>query len=159
MGVWISTRPNVMVPGVLDSSQQEAHITLAYLDKRGYRGNTEKQVFNMLKERLVQDTSPKSMVAYINGLATWIVPGGPEPYYLVALVSSNHSLLHRWREEIMFSLDPDFQVNTDYPFLPHITIGCTDLPYSRVPILENRVKFNIDNLYVSRGSNHHERIW
>lgn len=158
MGIWISTRPDVVVPGVLDTSRQEAHITLAYLC--GKTHTDQQATFDNLKKWLETNIRPKRMRARVNGLATWIVPGMAEPYYLVALVATNRALLHNWRSELAIRMDQaGFHLNNDFPFLPHITIGHADLPYVKMPVLQDPAEFWLNNLYVSRGSSHHERIW
>ena len=160
MGIWVSTRPKVQVPGLIDSSQQEAHITLAYLDKKAHPKADEPQTFTDLKEWLTREVKPKKISAQVHGIATWIVPQAAEKYYLVALVSTGRGLLHRWRSGLVNTVeDGGFVLNEDYPFLPHITVAKSFAPYTQIPQLDWPVRFSIDNLYVSRGSSHREQVW
>lgn len=160
MGIWVSTRPQLQVPGLIDSGQQEAHITLAYLDKKIHRKDDEPNIFSELKAWLTDDIKPKKIAAQVHGVATWIVPQAAEKYYLVALVSTGRGLLHRWRADLVTSIeDGVFALNEDYPFLPHITVAKSFAPYTQIPQLDWPVRFSIDNLYVSRGSSHHEQVW
>lgn len=160
MGIWVSTRPDVTVPDVIDSSRQEAHITLAYLDKKAHPKVDEEQTFTDLKEWLSQKIKPKKIAAQIHGLATWIVPQAQEPYYLVALVASGRGLLHRWRAQMVSCIsEAGFVLNEDYPFLPHITLAHSFAPYVELPQLDYPARFQINNLYISRGSDQHEQVW
>lgn len=160
MGIWISTRPAVHAPGIIDASTQEAHITLAYLDSKSYKD--EEFIWHTIHADLESFVKPRRIAARINGIATWIAgPPHSERYYLVASVASNNSLLHRWQAEIVQGLveHTGLAVDTSYPFVPHITLARAFTPHVEVPELVDPIPFKIDNLYVSRGSSHHERVW
>lgn len=160
MGIWISTRPELNVPGLIDTSKQEAHITLAYLDRSSYED--EEYVWHTGKATLESIVRPKKIASRINGVATWIAgPPRSERYVLVASVASNNSLLHRWREQIVRDLfeHTGWTVDTAYPFVPHITLARSFTPYASVPELVEPVPFRIDNLFISRGSSRHEKVW
>jgi 2'-5' RNA ligase len=160
MGIWISTRPQIQTAGILDSRTQEAHITLAYLDKKAYPKEDEEQTFTSLKEWLAGEVRPKRIAAQVHGIATWIVPQAVERYYLVALVSTGRAVLHRWRADLVDAIQSaGFHLNEDYPFLPHITLSHSFAPYTKIPQLDWPVRFSIDNLYISRGSRTHEQVW
>ncbi|MFB7858928.1 2'-5' RNA ligase family protein [Rhodococcus qingshengii] len=156
MGVWISTRPDINIPGIINAQEQEAHITLLYLDKKAHPDND--LIFGMVKEWLTEATKPRQAVAYLNGLATWIVPRTEEPYVLAATITS--PALHNWRNKLAEQItDTGVKISKSFVFNPHITLGRSRSPYLKVPVLYQQERVVLNNLYISNGSSHHERIW
>lgn len=156
MGVWISTRPDINIPGVINSENQETHITLIYLDKKAHPDS--EQTFLQTKEWLTADTKPRQAVAYLNGIATWIVPRTEAPYVLAATVTS--PALHNWRNKLAEQITgAGMKISKTFTFNPHITLERSRTPYEKIPSLYQQERVVLNNLYVSNGSSHHERIW
>lgn len=137
--VYIESRPEIH-SSLIDSDVTEVHITWVYLGDVDFT-RTVDIVSDWVKE---VEFSP--FKAEITGINNWIIPGG---YVQVAAVSSMRGTLHHARENLAKFLGTDV-VDTTYPFNPHITLKHTRTFPANNPILETKIPFVIDNLFVSK---------
>lgn len=170
MSTWISTRPNLVIPGVLDTYKgDEAHVTLAYL------GDVEHdEVLEVMRSTeavpgfyATPGWKSEPIVAEISGFAHW--RDASNKLFRVALVSPvipavTDGSVYSLRGTLMRYLSTQkFAVDGTYPFIPHITLpdryqeGPEPHPRCQhgqqyniaVPYISQRTMFNLGDLYVS----------
>lgn len=186
MGTWIEARPSLVVPGVIDTYEDdEAHITLAYL------GDADPAVvLEMMRDTSTKKYLPgiwpthKPLICEISGSAQW--RDASNKLFRVLLVQPSIAVnsdydIYNERNLLVAKFQalsgeddyPEVEVDRTYPFLPHITlpdrwqvnaqgVRGTAHPVLSLPMPHSRVMFTIDKLYVSHttddGSYHNELI-
>ncbi|MFB7858921.1 2'-5' RNA ligase family protein [Rhodococcus qingshengii] len=153
MSVYLTARPNIVIPGVLDSSTDEAHITLGYIPETPDDERTAQDIHKVLSDQIM----PRSIESWITGYACW---GRTESrdYHLVALVGSMANQLMSFRASVVRATALVTEVDTTFPYNPHITISSGSDPFTSVPALEENTGFVINNLFVSTDENRYQ-VW
>lgn len=153
MSAYISTRPDIVIPGVLDSSTAKAHITLAYIPDTHDGEKISQEVHEILSATMI----PRSIESWITGYACW---GRAESrdYHLVALVGSMANQLMSFRASVVQATSLVTNVDTTFPYIPHITLSSGSNPFTSVPALEENTGFVINNLFVSTDENRYQ-VW
>lgn len=156
MSVWIAARPQVVIPGVIDSNENECHITLAFLgskvDPRKVKEGLETKQFNY-QQNIWPD---EPIVCEVTGTAQWVIPQGNRSFQ-VALVQPSipkvgSTDIYDLRTRLVNKLNMIHAEPKDtFPFLPHITLPWRDASRDApngTPTVKTRHMFLIDKLYV-----------
>lgn len=165
MGTWIEARPKLIIPGVINSNEDECHMTMAYL------GDVDpEKVCDMMADKGGKGYNTGEwptfgpMICEVSGTAAWRDINND--LYRVALVQPAAELrtpgtIYGERERIILKLNafsgsgdyPEIKVDTTYPFVPHITLPDCWQDGERVkrklPEIPARIMFVIDAFYVS----------
>lgn len=155
MSIWIAARPQINIPGLIDSGKDECHITLAFLGKQANPGIV-KEALETKQFDYQQNVWPdEPIVSEITGTAQWVIPGGK--MFQVALVQPSipkvgSTDIYDLRTRLVNKLAmADIKVNDAFPFIPHITLKAIERDETRPTPLQRiatRYMFLIDKLYV-----------
>lgn len=147
VNAYIAARPQLHIPGIIDSRKDEVHITLAYL-----KDVEVSEVFEALNTDLYRGWPTSPVLSNVHGSAQWLNNDGD--FVSVLLVQpvpktiARHSIYdERMRIESAL-LKKNIKLDDTYPFVPHITLSFSESPI-RPAIIEAPVMFAIDTLYLS----------
>lgn len=153
VGTWIEARPNLHIPGLIDSRTDECHITMVYL------GDIDpEEVVSVLKGNTDGWGSAmpyETILCEAHGTARWMNADGD--HVDVILVSPpipkiGHHTIYTERDRLLTRLrGGKVEVDDLYPFVPHITIpgGWPADPKKMLWTIKARTMFAVDKLFVS----------
>jgi len=147
--VYIAARPDLHIPGMLNSREDEVHITMLYL---GEVEDVDK-VREALNDSAHRRWPTEPTLCQVYGTGQWVTVGGD--FVQVALVQpvlpriQGHDIYaERYRMERCLSAF-GIKHDTTYPFVPHITIGYSAGPSSHVPAVRAPYMFAITGYHLS----------
>lgn len=144
---FIAARPQLHIPGIIDSRTDEVHITLAYL-----KDVEIDAVFEALNTDLYRGWPTQPILSSVHGSAQWLNNDGAFVSVLlvqpVAKSISRHNIYDERARIESSLLKNKIKLDDTYPFVPHITKAFSDTPL-RPPVVEAPVMFAIDTLYLS----------
>lgn len=144
---FIAARPQLHIPGIIDSRMDEVHITLAYL-----KDVEIDAVFEALNTDLYRGWPTQPILSSVHGSAQWLNNDGAFVSVLlvqpVAKSISRHNIYDERARIESSLLKNKIKLDDTYPFVPHITKAFSDTPL-RPPVVEAPVMFAIDTLYLS----------
>lgn len=144
---FIAARPQLHIPGVIDSRVDEVHITLAYL-----KDVEITQVHEALNEDLYRGWPTAPVLSSVHGSAQWLNNDGAFVSVLlvqpVAKSISRHNIYDERARIESSLLKNKIKLDDTYPFVPHITKAFSDEPMRPATIIAP-VMFAIDTLYLS----------
>ena len=158
---WIAARPQLVIPGLIDSTQYECHLTLAFLgdaDPAAVKAKLEDPAIGYYPHHVGWPQEP--LVCEATGTAEWVIPDSRRFQVIIvqpsipAVGRSIYDERERIKTKLEFaSGDNDhevYKVNDAFPFIPHITMPfrAPTRDKSGLPILDTRRMFIIDKLYV-----------
>lgn len=157
---WIAARPRLVIPGLIDSTQNECHLTMVFLgdvDPVAVKAKLEDPKIGYYN---YTSWPQEPLVCEATGTAEWVIPDSRR--FQVIIVQPSIPAVGRSiydeRERIKTKLEfptadgehEVFKANDAFPFIPHVT-----MPFrpptrdkSGLPIIDTRHMFVIDKLYV-----------
>lgn len=147
-GTYVALRPGGQV-----SLPPDAHLTLAYL---GRRAGVQEVVYAL--ERMPSWHAFLPLKLDVQGYGTWAV--APQHYVLWASVGgARWPKLYGLHSAVLQDLHAAGLATASgpgggYPFVPHITLDKSSVPFTGVPYLHAPRKFSVSRLFVSRGGEH-----
>lgn len=144
---FIAARPQLHIPGIIDSRVDEVHITLAYL-----KDVEIDAVFEALNTDLYRGWPTSPILCNVHGSAQWLNNDGAFVSVLlvqpVAKSISRHSIYDERARIESSLLKNKIKLDDTYPFVPHITKEFSDEPMRPATVIAP-VMFAIDTLYIS----------
>lgn len=147
VNAYIAARPQLHIPGIIDSRVDEVHITLGYL-----KDVEIDKVFESLNTDLYRGWPTSPILSNVHGSAQWLNNEGSFVSVLlvqpVAKTIARHSIYDERARIESSLLKNNIKLDDTYPFVPHITLEFSANPI-RPAIVEAPVMFAIDTLYLS----------